>query len=256
MDQQTITDARDAVATAVASLERRSQHLEGLLAAAQRTRRDYLADIVRTLLPAISRKVLDNLRAFLPQFVDPTVVQAFADNYKLLGVIPLSGSQQVLAILQTRLAAHLEQAGHGELPSLNAEVERLKSELAQVDHARAGAAALLPAVEAARQNGTIPEAARPYLNRLATAGTALRPPTSRPVASVGTSDDFDFWLYLLTDLPTSFRTMLLSAVTHHHHRDEGASTAQAIASPTPDADALVAPAALGIAIDDSLGRFS
>lgn len=90
------------------------------------------------------------------------------------------------------------------------------------------------------------------------------------------SDDFDLWLYMATDIPTSLRTLLLSAINTHHHGaptdsqghfsgagasgnwgDDGPAKWDSTA-PDAAAAATAATALEGLAIstDDSLGRFS
>ncbi|WP_199905662.1 hypothetical protein, partial [Mycobacterium tuberculosis] len=84
------------------------------------------------------------------------------------------------------------------------------------------------------------------------------------------SDDFDLWLYMATDVPTSLRTLLLSALNSYHHgmptdshgQFSGAGTSGNWGDDAPDQRASDAAAAamgleaLAISTDDSLGRYS
>jgi len=109
---------------------------------------------------------------------------------------------------------------------------------------------------------------------------------SRPVARSGyvssasssANDDTDIWFYLVTDIPTSWRTLLYSAVIEHQRADEvqhiHGSADQCAATIEPNVGAVndghtysgsvyaddvgagIVGAATVIATDDSLGHFS
>lgn len=181
------------------------------------------------------------------------------------------------------------RCGHG-LPRIDAEIERTNAELdAHIAQSTASAEqsadllALLGQVKAKKV--PLPAQAEAQIRKIAdvarerTALNSRRQQTSSMPSRqqfVGSdklssdSDDFDLWLYMATDVPTSLRTLLLSALNSYHHgmptdshgQFSGAGTSGNWGDDAPDQRASdAAAAAMGleaqaISTDDSLGRYS
>ncbi|BCN13337.1 hypothetical protein RPSD_52220 (plasmid) [Ralstonia solanacearum] len=235
-------------------------------------------------------------REEVPGFVSHTVVECFKSKHKFLGIFQGSDYRATLAMLRTRLANHLDRIKYGDLARLDAEIERMTVD--QDAHNAQSKASAEQSAELLRLLGQVkarkvplPAQAEAQIRKIAdvarerTVSNARRqqvasmPSRQQFVGSTsyyGGSDDFDLWLYLATDFPTSLRTLLLSAINTHHHGvstdslgqfsgagasgtwdDDGAAPS---ASTAPDAAAAVSATAalegMAISTDDSLGRFS
>lgn len=285
-----------AITESTRAAERKGERIDSQIRKLRLTRSTYLVDTAATLLPAINTKTLQALREEAPGFVSQTVVDSFSVNHKFLWIFKGGEYRSTLAMLRTRLANHLDRIKYGDLVRFDAEIERMSAEL-DAHNAQSKASAeqsaellrLLGQVKARKV--PLPAQAEAQIRKIAdvarerTASNARRQQTgSMPSKqqfvgssnNSGGSDDFDLWLYMATDIPTSLRTLLLSAINTHHHGmptdsqgqfsgagasgnwgDDGPaqsdSTAQDSAAAATAATALEG---LAISTDDSLGRFS
>lgn len=284
-----------AIAESTRAAERKSERIHVQIQSLRERRSAYLLGTAASLLPDINARVLQALRSEVPGFANQTVVDCFQTNHKILWVFKGKNFRSTLAMLRTRLANYLDRTQYGGLPRIDAEIERAMAELdahnaqtAASGERNADLLALLGKVIAdkvplsARAEEQIKNIADVARERTA---SDFRLHQTRSLSSkqqlVGGdrassgSDDFDLWLYLATDVPTSLRTLLLSAINSHHHglptdsrgqfSGAGASGSWDDAGPaqtdptTTNVEAAAAATALGalaISTDDSLGRYS
>lgn len=285
-----------AITESTRAAERKGARIDSQIRKLRLTRSTYLVDTAAMLLPAINSKTLQALREEAPGFVSHTVVDCFNSNHKFLWIFQGGEYRATLAVLRMRLANHLDRIKYGDLVRFDAEIERMTADL-DAHNAQSKASAeqsaellrLLGQVKA--RNVPLPAQAEAQIRKIAdvarerTASNTRRQQTgSMPSRQqfVGSnnnssgSDDFDLWLYMATDIPTSLRTLLLSAISTHHHgtptdsqgRFSGAGASGNWGDDGPansDSTALDAAAAataatalegLAISTDDSLGRFS
>lgn len=224
-----------ALSCAVEAIESRIGHIDQSIHGLSKKRRAYLKDITEQLLPAISGRVLSTLRQEVPTFVTSTVLNSFESNRKICGLFPGRGYAQALSLLQVRLSSHLDQVKFGELRSMDVELTQLSDEKINLSGRSKETLELLKLMrQAHQQNITLPAEVEEQIGRIAHVVQRNSIPSHKAVASSrlsstqsssGTSgnDDFDLWFYLVTDIPTSMRTLLFSAVTEHHHHDGVAS---------------------------------
>lgn len=285
-----------AITESTRAAERKGERIESQIRNLRLTRSTYLVDTAAMLLPAINTKTLQALREEVPGFVSRTVVDSFKDNHKFLGIFKGGEYRATLAMLRTRLANHLDRIKYGDLVRFDAEIDRMVLDL-DVHNLQSKASAeqsadllaLLGQVKARKV--PLPVQAEVQIRKIAdvarerAASNARRQQansmSSRQQFAGGNntssgSDDFDLWLYMATDIPTSLRTLLLSAINTHHHGipndsqgqfsgagasgnwgDDGPAQSDSTA---PDSAAAVTAATalegLAISTDDSLGRFS
>lgn len=286
-----ISEALAALTRALASVEGRITAIGSEVTTLQRERRSNLMDEVDRLLPGITGSVMRKLRTQASAFVDGQIQQAFATHAKIFGLIRKPGYERALALLRTRLAAYLD----GSLPSITAIDEQIiklsneKIELANraqelhksvkvLTEAATGKVLLdeesqARASEVAKHARQINSKAMMMTNgkprvMLADKEFSRRRLDSQPTPTSSSSDDSDIWLYAFTEVPTSFRTLVLSA-THHHHESSsvhfqaggaaeafsGGGASGSFAADTPHEASETSPPAY-IATDDQLGRFS
>lgn len=284
-----------AIAESTRAAERKAERIESQIRQLRLARSTYLMDTAATLLPAINTKTLQALREEVPGFVSRTVVDSFNVNHRFLWIFKGAEYRSTLAVLRMRLAQHLDRIKYGDLVRVDAEIEGMTADLdahnAQSKASTAQSAellALLGQVKARRV--PLPAQAEAQIKKIADVArgrtasndrrhqTGSRPSRQQFVGSnnSGGSDDFDLWLYMATDIPTSLRTLLLSAINTHHHGmstdsqgqfsgagasgnwDDGSSPQSASTTRDAAAAATAATALEGLAIstDDSLGHFS
>ncbi|MCU6501972.1 hypothetical protein LPN04_29690 [Rugamonas sp. A1-17] len=296
-----IDEAIAALSSAVAAGEQRSERLQKQLSALTRKRQAYLSRTVEDLmLPAINTKVLRLLREEVPRFVTDFVEQAFAENRKFLGIFETAGYSRALFLLHAQLSSYLDRNQHGDLVAIDAEIYALKEEMAATGAKVVQSQELIKLLqEAVQSNALLPPQVSIEVGRIIQrsqegtsrfagrrhAASSGGYPNSRAhcqdrdaVSSSSDDDDFDILFYLVTDIPTSFRTMLLSAVSdHRHHHDESVNSSSNSLDDSSWRDSSSRPAegtnthvstgysaqsdsigaaAAYIATDDSLGRFS
>jgi hypothetical protein len=221
-----IDGAIAALSHAVASMEERHRELEQQLADFRAERTAKLDDEVSQLLPSISTSVLESLEQVEQTFVDETVRQSFAEHSSLLDHVLHRGAYgAALTLLQTRLKRHLER--RGLVAAIDREIAVLESQRAVLGTQVTEALATLKLFQRAqRSKAPIPKEVIRGVNSIADRGRALRKAGSAPAArepawSRGSSDsspssDSDLWLWMMTDVPTSFRTLMLESFAYHH----------------------------------------
>lgn len=305
MDTPDFSGAADTLAQAQEGMQRRRDELASRITNLVSRRKAYLASTVADLLPTISPTVLERLLQTVPAFVTASVADAFQAHRKFLGIFARAGHKPTLHLLQTRLAAHLDQAKFGSLKQIDQELSELTADKSQLDAQIHKALDLLGLMhQAGKQKVQLPAEASAAVAEIARVGRS-GPPSGSGVprgahslhssgfsstTSSSSSDDSDLWIYYLTNLPTSMRTLLISSIdeqrvneavarrhaeidrsleqtTHAHSSVWSAdsersfldSSSMVCTAESVDRDmggAAIAAAAVTIATDDSLGFFS
>lgn len=222
-------DAVDGLARSLESIEARLRTLDEALSGVGEERRAAIQNKATDLLPSIANNILSELRRQVPGFVDQPVREAFANHRKIFGLIPKPGYSRTLAILRTRLASFLDQSGHAILTILDSRIRALTVDKAALSTRQSDTLDLLRSLERSRKSGgQLPPQAIVEINNIASRASAIRTKqqsiyartakgTGRANTSSGAdSDDSDLWLYMVTDIPTSLRTLQLHFGSSHH----------------------------------------
>jgi len=269
-----------ALSTAIESMESRQRALATQLSATKKNRRDQLDQRVLKLLPEIASTTMDLLKREVPDFLrDQNIRAAIEKNKKVLWLFKPSAYDQTLLLLRTQMKFFLERQGLASAD--DATIQRLEADIALLAKQQSDALEVLRLMEKAhRSNTRLPPDAVVTINKVAERGRGLlgkltpqNTPAARylsepqPSASHSSSEsNTDLWLWMMTDIPTSFRTLMLSSFSHHHDSSANHQSTQSLAPgggdfggggasgdfPQPVTSDLSAP----IATDDSLGVFS
>jgi hypothetical protein len=243
-----------ALSKATAALEWRLEALQQRHCELLGQRQRWLTDTAASLLPSLSSSALSLLENRVADFVTPPIRQHCQQHRKWLGVFAGQDYSQALAVLQTRLASHLDQARWGQLPAFDDELQHLANEQRFIDTAREDGSQLLQRLRQAHSDGVpLSPALREQVRQIVL--------LSKPPAGVAVDDDerddswdwdvdsgssssltdnaADLWVYLTTDLPVSLRTLAIDTFTPQP-------------LPLPEFDE----PSTAIATDDSLGLYS
>lgn len=262
--------ALGALARVVEAVEQRTQAVDAATAELFSRRTSYLAACVANLLPATSDSVLLVLNEQVPAFVSAEVQRSFATHRKFLGVFASPAYSQNLALLQIRLASHLDQLKYGELQGIDDQLLQLAAEKSTLATRSRDTLELLRAMQQARDGKVaLPEVVNAQVNQIATFARTERrrsiddSPWGVSFSSTTvytTDDDSDLLMYLFTDFPFSLRTLILDAVTDQQGGldwgTDWSDSSDGNRSNSDSANPLAATAAFEIATDDSLGLFS
>ncbi|MGY6257281.1 hypothetical protein ACXIVK_27870 [Paraburkholderia caledonica] len=301
--------AQTALSRALEAIQHRIRDVDNEIAKLNQRRKAYLDSLVESMLPNISAKTLRSLREVIPGFLSREVLAVFERNWTFLGIFHSNSYEQGYTMLQTRLASYLDQKQFGKLRSMDEEtagkMAALVADKGALNLQAQKALELLDLMQKAKQsNIKLPPEASAQIHHIASIGRSSSAPTGgtpRPVAPVGatgtttssssltsssssSSDDSDLWIYFMTDIPTSFRTLMISSIEEHRISEAvsrqasiDASSAASVSdsSSTWVSDPVSSPdtsmvctaesaatditggaAAAAIATDDALGRFS
>lgn len=254
-----------ALSQAMVALEWRLSDLGQALADLQGERQRWLIGTAATLLPSLSSGALNLLESRVDGFVTPHIRDACQQHRKWLGLFAGKDYAQALAVVQTRLASHLDRQNWGQLSAFDDELQARSNEQRWVHAVREDARELSRRLEQARRDGTpLSPALREQVRHI----VQLSKPVVRESvenddrdddrddrwdwdsdrdggassssSSSSLSDDAtDLWAYLTTDLPVSLRTLAIDTFTPQP-------------LPIPELEQAADP----ISTDDSLGRFS
>lgn len=222
-----MTDTRADTAGAIAgltnvleSMEHRIAQIDNKLTDAKRERINHLDRHVSSLLPGISRKSFDRLKREEPRFVDRKVTAAFAQNGKLLGIFRTAKYDAALTLLRTQLKKYLESKGL--VATEDSMIMQLEAERTKLTAQQAEAMEMLKLVERAhRLAASLPRAAATGINTMAQRGrSVIQSPGRDRKASAhldnAPDSNSDLWLWIMTDIPTSFRTLMLDTLSVHN----------------------------------------
>lgn len=274
-----ITGAITTLSNTLASMERRLADFTTQISAAKQRRREQLNRLVTTLLPDISNQTMARLKQEVPLFaVDHKILVTFEQNRKILWAFKPSGYDAALALLQAQLKLYLEQ--QGVVSTEDQSIQQLESDKAATASQQSEALEILQLMEKALHSAAfLPPEAIHGINTLAQRGRNLTGTDLNRASSKGgqfangtvpssSESDMDLWLWMVADIPTSFRTLILDSLSHHHDSNSshlsatrlvpengefggaGASSEFAPLNTSPAAQSLQ------IATDDRLGLFS
>lgn len=278
-----LAGAIEALSSALESMERRQGDLATQVSAAKQRRRERLDQLVATLLPDISVLTMERLMQEATSFaVDRKVMDTFEQNLKILWLFKPHGYDAALTLLQAQLKLYLER--QGVVREEDQDITQLESEKATLATQQSEALEMLWLMEKVhRTNTTLPPETVSSINSLAQRGRNLNGARqiSRPL--VGTSrfagsqpstvqasseSNMDLWLWMMTDIPTSFRTLMLNSFSHHHDSNSSPLAPNTITAGNGELggagasgeftqmDGQTMEQNTAIATDDSLGMFS
>lgn len=274
-----ISGAIAALTSTLESMENRQREISSQISAAKLARRERLDQEVIVLLPEISSSTMSWLRLKYPGFAaDRKIEAAFEQNKKVFWFFKPSGYDEALALLQAQLKLYLERQGF--VREDDQTIQQLVSEKTTLAYQQAEALEMLRMMEHARRSAVpLPAEAVSSINILARRGRNLggqrfyRAPAgvsrfagsqSSATTQASSESDMDLWLWMMTDIPTSFRTLMLGSFSHHHSNsshpakeagapeNDSASADSVLASPPGHENEPFEP----IATDDRLGVFS
>ncbi|WP_017905506.1 hypothetical protein [Pseudomonas asplenii] len=233
-------DLDDAIAEltdVLATLEQRARDNEHAVDKLARQRKAYLTQVTYDLLPKLSSGVLAKLRDQVPGFVTLQVQESFDSQRKFLGLFASRDYAHTLALLQTRLASHLDQLQYAGLRERDDEIRLVAAQREGLQAPRKATGELLALLQQARQQGTpLPEPVQAQVRHLASLARAARRDDDRPYVpdrdytsssryanepSRTTVDDpvpahrdspLDLLIYWATDMTTSLRTLVIDTV--------------------------------------------
>ena len=229
--------AIDGVTQAIERMDARIASLDALERAAKEARTKRLDALVRDAIPEISPTVIARLRTEYPSFASRTKVEsAFRENRKVLGLFKRSTYDLALLVLKTELKAYLESAGAAKVQE--EEMQQASAERSRLYEQRQEAMGVLKSLERMLRSGSkIQEAEKDIVKHLATKGRAMGQarvdrrfvgPASQMTnhqhtmswqGEGSTSNASDLWIWMLTDVPTSVRTLVGSMVAQSHRSD-------------------------------------
>jgi vacuolar-type H+-ATPase subunit I/STV1 len=219
-------DTQAAIASlsrALETVERISGVHEAHIQEIDAKRKAYLVQTAGEMLPAINKRVLQDLRARKRLFVTREVEKAFAENRKFLGFFATAKYHQALSMLQTRLASHLDETKHGDLEAMDAKIAELTD---KIEHLRAQGKEtreLLKLLQQAlKKDLDLPAYVKDHVSKIAQSYRARRSNATQATGSssrftpshtqplqVDEIDDYnDVMMYMETGFPTSTRTLL------------------------------------------------
>jgi hypothetical protein len=218
-----IDSATGALAGVYEAVERRSIVVDAALADLNKTRKVYLKKKAAELLPAINNRVLKFLDHGFPSFVTSPIRQSFESNKKFLGLFAGSRYQQTLDYLQTHFASHLDVIKFRDLRDMDEEITELLAEKRSLNTKREQASELLKLMRRAKAEGIkLPETVAEQIRRIDRHARSGRVPVGQQYKSSHTyssrsytntptpqDDQTDLLFYILTDIPTSFRTAMI-----------------------------------------------
>ncbi|MDU8350995.1 hypothetical protein RYA05_03690 [Pseudomonas syringae pv. actinidiae] len=223
--------AISSLSQAIAATDEQIAKIDQSLKVLDRKRRDYLTTLAESLISDITSSVLAGLERNVPSFVTSRVRDEFANSKKFLGLFATKRYYTSLDLLRTRLASHLDQAKYGELSSYNTEAAALSAEKKDLRAKATQTHELIKLlIQAKTQRIELPQPVAEKVTRIVEAARSRRVPQGSKgySPSYGSShnrtqfthtsapaqdDSFDLYFYLMTDIPTSMRTLLLDAIS-------------------------------------------
>lgn len=219
---ETRADTAGAIAgltSVLGSMEHRIARIDDRIADTRRERTNRLDHQVASLLPGISRKAFDHLRREVPHFIDRKITDAFTQNGKLLGIFRTAKYDATLALMRTQLKKYLENKNF--VAADDNLIMQLEAERAKLAAQQTEAIGVLKLVERAHRGAApLPQEAVAGINTIAKRGRSFAQPAEHdrraPARSDHTSEsNSDLWLWMMTDIPSSFRTLMLDTLSVH-----------------------------------------
>lgn len=224
------------------TLEQRAQDNERAVDKLARQRKAYLTQVTYDLLPKLSSGVLAKLRAQVPGFVTLQVQESFDSQRKFLGLFASKDYAHTLALLQTRLASHLDQLQYAGLRERDNEIGQVSAQREELQAQRKATGELLALLQQARQQGTpLPPQVQEQVRHLASLARAARKDDDRLYVPdrdytsssryanepnrttvddrvpVSRDNPLDLLIYWATDVSTSLRTLVIDTVQEAKH---------------------------------------
>jgi hypothetical protein len=231
-----ISGAVAALSAVVNSMEQRRAKLDVAIETARLERGRKLDSRVADLLPNISSSTLATLKKEAFAFAaDRKVKDAFANNGKIAWLIKKPGYDKAIILLRTQLKTFLERSGY--VAADDATLVKQEADRAALAAQQSEAMEMLGLMQRAHLSSRpVPPEAAKGINAMAQRGRILAMGGSRQIGAVRSSSrnqppqpdhpsDDDVWFWMMTDIPTSFRTVMLNQFAGHHTSGGGGSFA-------------------------------
>jgi hypothetical protein len=224
---QDIDKAIASLAEAGSALAHQCEVLEQERRGLEIDRKDYLVKTAASMLPAVTKAVLADLRIAKPLFVTADIEKAFRSQRKFLGIFTRSDYSQVLNLLQSRLASHLDEGKHGDLKRSDVKIASISARLEELWGKHAHIIEIISLMQQARSRDVVlPKDLQAKVARISSIGnqgSVKKASASRresashaPQYSARGLDDYnDLITYVATDFPVSVRTLMLSAIDNY-----------------------------------------
>lgn len=276
-----------ALTTALESMEKRVTALDDEILAATRNRRQQLDQRVELLLPDFAPRTYDKLLEEVPSFASSLSIKTAFTTYKRnLWIFKTAGYDGALAFVKTQLKSFLEI--NPDSTTTLSPLQALQDAKALFGEQQMKALELLKSLESTKKNGSpISAAMQVNINRIADKGRAISATSSSQVRPYATGADgarkirwsrpgngsahavspsassewdnhTDLWLWMMMDIPTSARTLMLSSFKWLQHDETTSPSGLVMSSLNSSADdgSSRTLASSPIATDDSLGAYS
>ncbi|MDW5418137.1 hypothetical protein R6242_16345 [Iodobacter sp. CM08] len=281
-----------ALSSALESMEERQRLLSKQLISAKQQRIEFFNHMVNSLVPNISNGTLKRLIYAAPEFVEEHKLKDIFKKYKkIFWLIKPPGYREVLRSLQAQLKVYLERQRY--MDCHDKLIMDLEYEQNVISRQQSEALEILGLMEKAlRSKMRLPPEVQNSIKLLAQRGrntsraeqAQLQAGSNRFLggheSTLQPSHQSDMlWLWMMMDIPTSFRTLLLNAfshspealhsiemksscsstpIPHHVSIDSGCSSGAVVQDDVAvfDAHAAQDGYVMAIATDDRLGAYS
>ena len=241
-NQPNLNGAITAISTALESMEKRQAEISTHLMTTKQRRREKLDERIAAHLPDITDETMKTLKQVAPSFAsDIKVTDAFKQYRKQFWIFKPSGYDAALTLLQTQLRRYCEQSG--VVNDEDQEIMKMESQKLTLAKQQTEALEMLRLLEKTKgTNAPLPPDAVTSINSLAQKGRGMGSASQTKQAAVhnnfysgssqstyqsSTDSDSDLWLWMMTDIPTSFRTLMLNSFAHHDSNNHHLTTSVA-----------------------------
>jgi hypothetical protein len=190
-------------------------------------RQVYKDKTVQFLLPDTSVKTLAKLEKELPGFLTAPTLFHFKNNKKTWGLFAGKHYRKTVALLQTHLSSYFDVIKYGKLREIDGQLERFYEEQRKLNERINQSAEFIKSLSQAKQrNKPLPHnvvaqirhiintAEKCHQQSNSVTGSDLN--SSNQEACFYIQDDYsDLWFYIITDIPTSVRTLMIDWSDDH-----------------------------------------
>ena len=229
MSDPSIADLEQSLTRAIVECETRLHRAHDDLSRHEAQWSEHMQKLVVATVPDLSAESLARLRQLAPAVINSKIAEAFRVR-KYLGMLITTRYRHALYDVQIALRAYLDSTSVERLgqiaPSwkqssewMNSFIVKAKQHCDTLALRREELRRIYDRLSQERQRGrtTVPRAVVPSLDDSVQTLKRRAKAEASPNTTQGwaENDDFDLWLYFLTDIPSSARTWFFSAVDFH-----------------------------------------
>lgn len=222
----------------------------------KKQRKDYISEKVTFLLPELSLRVLETLRSqenrfLFSGFINQTILNAFMNPGKIFCFFRGKQYRDNLYLVQVQLASYLDKTKYGNLTEIDGSIEKSTKACNELNEKRVQTLETISLLQSAEKaNVTLPPEVSSHVERIVTekqTRESRRAENKKPDERVNSNtkqyahnnysvgdDYFDLWFYAITDVPTSFRTLMLDTLHQHNETFNDSSSANNNSAPVID----------------------